>query len=632
MVRNSGKYGKPKRGGGKHFTSARILKADAAGNEAEGMWGEAKGSGEGGSSEEEGEEEEEEQESVSEDGEESDGVGGTASRPSASSSAALQTNSSNKFAVQPGQKDKLGNEPHQTKREAKKAAKAKPAGSDDEDDEDDDLLQAGAANRSLAKQMKVSSLSETAKKAPSSAQGMNRKEREEQQAKVRRENYLKATREGKTDEAKADLARLAKTKKEREEAAERKRAEKASAEEAKAQANAQSGRKRALLIRVKEAWRLNLGGIAMDWTYRRVMVLGSKGREYVVKENISYGSCRGNKRLDLYFPVRRSTTASSDDSDEPRPQVPIVVFIPGGGWAFTDKRYYLQLALTLRKKGLMVITPDITLYPEGSVKEMVSDIRAVLAWTGRNALKHGGNPSSIYLMGHGSGAHLSLLSIVQEAVVRSRDAYWLSSFSATTSASTTFAHDDGSEGSDFDHDNGEALSRRFIRNPAGQEVEISAGIRRLEVWGGDDVDVPPVRGLILLAGVSDVIKHIRNEFKSGIEQISPLRKALGPSHASCLMASPSHLLFGAKEIINTDFLPRNILLIHGGADRDIPIVQTVLLKTLLQGVGVKNVVLRAYRDLSHMECITALTGPKRSKYSTMIAGEIVSLIAGAEKQ
>ena len=116
---------------------------------------------------------------------------------------------------------------------------------------------------------------------------------------------------------------------------------------------------RALLIRVKEAWRLNLGGIAMDWTYRRVMVLGSKGREYVVKENISYGSCRGNKRLDLYFPVRRSTTASSDDSDEPRPQVPIVVFIPGGGWAFTDKRYYLQLALTLRKKGLMVITPDI---------------------------------------------------------------------------------------------------------------------------------------------------------------------------------------------------------------------------------------------------------------------------------
>ena len=308
----------------------------------------------------------------------------------------------------------------------------------------------------------------------------------------------------------------------------------------------------------------------MDWSYRRVMVLGSKGRRRIVKENIAYGSCNGYKHLDLYFPARRSMTAgsASEDSDEAHIKAPVVVFIPGGGWAFTDKRYYLQLALTLRKKGLLVIIPDIvrqpicslicgyqrptdsylqTTYPEGNVKEMVSDVRAVLAWTGRNALKHGGNPKSIYLMGHGSGAHLSLLSLVQEAVVRSRDSYWLSSFSGTNSASTTFAHDEGSDGSDFDRDDN-SQSQKYAKTQASQEVEISAGIRRLEVWGGDSVDVPSVKGLILLAGVSDVIKHIRNEFKSGIEQISPLRKALGPSHASCLMASPSHLLFGAKQV------------------------------------------------------------------------------------
>ena len=86
------------------------------------------------------------------------------------------------------------------------------------------------------------------------------------------------------------------------------------------------------------------------------------------------------------------------------------------------------------------------------------------------------------------------------------------------------------------------------------------------------------------------------------------------------------------QIIDTSFLPPNFLLIHGGQDRDIPIVQTVLAKTLLQGVGVRNVVLKAYKDLSHMECITALCGPKTSKYSGMILDEVVGMIATAERE
>ena len=49
-------------------------------------------------------------------------------------------------------------------------------------------------------------------------------------------------RAGKTDEAKADLARLAKIRKDREEAAARKLAEKASAEEAKQKTLIANGR------------------------------------------------------------------------------------------------------------------------------------------------------------------------------------------------------------------------------------------------------------------------------------------------------------------------------------------------------------------------------------------------------
>jgi len=179
---------------------------------------------------------------------------------------------------------------------------------------------------------------------------------------------------------------------------------------------------------------------------------------------------------------------------------------------------------------------------------MVSDVRNVLAWTGRNIPKYGGNPSSIYLMGHGSGAHLALLSLTQEAVVRSRDAYWLSSYSKgnSTTASETpilangIIDDSSSEPDIAIDDDGD--------RKANESIEISAGIRSLEIWGGDSWDIPPVKGMILMAGVSDVIKHIRHEFKLGIEEISPLRRALGPSHAKCLTASPSHLIFGAKQV------------------------------------------------------------------------------------
>lgn len=182
---------------------------------------------------------------------------------------------------------------------------------------------------------------------------------------------------------------------------------------------------------------------------------------------------------------------------------------------------------------------------------MVADIRRVLAWTARNASKYGGDPCSIYLMGHGSGAHLALLTVVQEAVVRSRDAFWFSSYVKEAEQ----GRDSKLKAAYQDRDEQSEDERSFADqsvNADGQNsknnVEVSAGIRRLEIWGGENVEIPKVKGLILMSCISDVIKHTRNEFKNGLEQISPLRKALGPSHAQCLMSSPSHLLFGAKQV------------------------------------------------------------------------------------
>jgi len=68
------------------------------------------------------------------------------------------------------------------------------------------------------------------------AQQLSRREREEIAKQQARANYLKLHREGKTPEAKADLARLARIRKEREEAAKRREEEKSAREERKTEA------------------------------------------------------------------------------------------------------------------------------------------------------------------------------------------------------------------------------------------------------------------------------------------------------------------------------------------------------------------------------------------------------------
>jgi len=71
---------------------------------------------------------------------------------------------------------------------------------------------------------------------PNAKPEMSRREKEEIQAQQAKQRYLEMHRAGKTDEAKADLARLAQIKKEREESARKRDDEKKAKEVAKAAA------------------------------------------------------------------------------------------------------------------------------------------------------------------------------------------------------------------------------------------------------------------------------------------------------------------------------------------------------------------------------------------------------------
>ncbi|KAI8617730.1 casein kinase substrate phosphoprotein PP28-domain-containing protein [Chytriomyces sp. MP71] len=91
------------------------------------------------------------------------------------------------------------------------------------------------ANRAAQRNLKASDL---ATAAPVATQ-LSRREREELEAERKKAAYWKATMEGKTDQAKSDLARLAIIKKQREEAA-RKKAEESAAKDGASGAKAAS--------------------------------------------------------------------------------------------------------------------------------------------------------------------------------------------------------------------------------------------------------------------------------------------------------------------------------------------------------------------------------------------------------
>ncbi|SNX85204.1 uncharacterized protein MEPE_03913 [Melanopsichium pennsylvanicum] len=160
------------------------------------------------------------------------------------------------------------------------------------------------------------------------------------------------------------------------------------------------------------------------------------------------------------------------------------------------------------------------------------------------------------------------------------------------------------------------------------EQEVGNGLRRVEIYE-PEIGIPAIAGVILLSGISDVIKGFRSESERGLEHVSYLRRAMGPSHFNCLIHSPAHLLYAAKNILDTRLLPSKFLMVHGGKDGVVPVEQSTLLKTLLVGVGVHQVRLRAYRNLGHAESIACLfLGMARSttRYTRQISEDISSFV------
>ncbi|EGG05422.1 uncharacterized protein MELLADRAFT_72165 [Melampsora larici-populina 98AG31] len=190
MVRNAGKFGKPKRGGGKMFS--RDLKP------LEDNEGQEEGSGSGSEESEGSESSESEVEEPT-----------RMNNPNYGSTAVPNESSSSMTTA----------EARAARKAAKKGGKGAKKNESDDGSEDEGLEELANSNRTQKKVVKVTEIEKVA------SGPMNRKEREAAEKKAAQERYWKLHQAGKTDEAKVDLARLAKIREQREHAAAVRKAE-----------------------------------------------------------------------------------------------------------------------------------------------------------------------------------------------------------------------------------------------------------------------------------------------------------------------------------------------------------------------------------------------------------------------
>ncbi len=117
---------------------------------------------------------------------------------------------------------------------------------------------------------------------------------------------------------------------------------------------------------------------------------------------IAYGDSP-RQHLDVYVPRRKAVAAA-----------PVVVFFYGGRWQQGGRASYLFVAEALAAQGFVVVVPDYRVYPAVQYPVFIEDGARAVAWTRREIARFGGDPASVFLMGHSAGAHIAAMLAYDE--------------------------------------------------------------------------------------------------------------------------------------------------------------------------------------------------------------------------
>ncbi|RKP23817.1 Alpha/Beta hydrolase protein [Syncephalis pseudoplumigaleata] len=94
-----------------------------------------------------------------------------------------------------------------------------------------------------------------------------------------------------------------------------------------------------------------------------------------------------------------------------------MVFIQDGGWTACKKELYYGLAARLSRRGIVVVVPAYKTHPRTPPNNIHKDILRLLRWLTVNARTYHADRQRIFLVGHGTGVQLSLLTAIEAGTV-----------------------------------------------------------------------------------------------------------------------------------------------------------------------------------------------------------------------
>lgn len=98
--------------------------------------------------------------------------------------------------------------------------------------------------------------------------------------------------------------------------------------------------------------------------------------------------------------------------------VPVVVWIHGGGWQAGDKTQAALKPAAFTEKGYVFVAMNYRFVPTVTMDVIVRDVAKSLRWVHDHVSARGGDPNRIVLMGHSAGAQLAALLSTDERYLR----------------------------------------------------------------------------------------------------------------------------------------------------------------------------------------------------------------------
>ena len=126
---------------------------------------------------------------------------------------------------------------------------------------------------------------------------------------------------------------------------------------------------------------------------------------YSVVANQTYTTQSGTDlKLDVYLPPMPPGAAPN----APRPPIPVVIEIHGGGWIAGTKEGSQLTVLPWMQMGFAAVNVEYRLAKVALAPAAVEDCRCALRWVLRNAKRFGFDTSKIVVTGGSAGGHLAL--------------------------------------------------------------------------------------------------------------------------------------------------------------------------------------------------------------------------------